>query len=137
MNFSAVILSFFLFHYTLAVDTKCYRPNGEEASSRYKPCGSNRTTFNTCCDRPDLDSACLRNGLCSLYSGVIIQGTCTSQDWSGCQSVCPIEDSNGWIYVTKCEDNKYCCHSSRNYNCCNGGDIDTHLKYLGKHQWQL
>ncbi|KAH7150800.1 hypothetical protein DER46DRAFT_578809 [Fusarium sp. MPI-SDFR-AT-0072] len=25
-------------------------------------------------------------------------------------------------------DNKYCCHSSRNYNCCNGGDYRYTLK---------
>ncbi|KAF5579880.1 hypothetical protein FPANT_9504 [Fusarium pseudoanthophilum] len=93
MELTALMLSFYLFSLTLA--TKCYFPNGDEAPDRYKPCGTHRTIFNTCCDRENLDLACLKNGLCARSPPDIgKRGACTDKDWSGCQEVCPMREDD-------------------------------------------
>ncbi|UZP36772.1 hypothetical protein NXS19_004588 [Fusarium pseudograminearum] len=76
-------------------DQKCYYPSGDEASSnRYSVCDSDETSFKTCCPAP---WTCLKNGLCESLTGKarpiasIARGACTDQNWSGCPSICPLE----------------------------------------------
>lgn len=90
MNFTTLILLFYLFGLTLA--TKCYFPNGAKAPDSYKPCGSHCTIFNTCCDRENLNLACLKNGLCAETRDTTVRGACTDKDWSGCQELCPMSE---------------------------------------------
>ncbi|KAF5619156.1 uncharacterized protein FTJAE_12039 [Fusarium tjaetaba] len=92
MKPTALILSFYLFG--LMVATKCYFPNGDEAPERYRPCGTHRTIFNTCCDRGNLNLGCLKNGLCAKSPDIIKRGACTDKDWSGCQEVCSMREED-------------------------------------------
>ncbi|EKJ77511.1 hypothetical protein FPSE_02384 [Fusarium pseudograminearum CS3096] len=113
-------------------DQKCYYPSGDEASSnRYSVCDSDETSFKTCCPAP---WTCLKNGLCESLTGKarpiasIARGACTDQNWSGCPSICPLEQSNTSVYVKQCDDGKYCCRPNESYNCCSGGDFRFSLK---------
>lgn len=42
-----------------------------------------------------------------------------------------LEKSNTSVFVTKCDDGKYCCHARQGYDCCSGGDWRFPIKEPG------
>ncbi|KAL6918695.1 hypothetical protein FSST1_002721 [Fusarium sambucinum] len=128
MNLITFAFSLVLFRYVLTQeDPKCYYPDGSEARrSYYTACESKETSFKTCCPST---WTCLKNGLCKSGTGdakpiaSVARGACTDQNWSGCPSICPLENSNTSVYLKECDDGKYCCRPNESYNCCSGGDF--------------
>ncbi|KAH7176186.1 hypothetical protein EDB81DRAFT_706464 [Dactylonectria macrodidyma] len=101
--------------------SKCYYPNGDEASDF--PCDPDADE-SVCCGG-GLGSVCLSNKLCLGSNGNTVRGSCTEEDWasSECAMYCLGADAGGTDLISCSNvtdsDISYCC--DHNAGCCNSG----------------